>query len=65
MDAYGRALEIDSTHAVACNNLAILYAMAGNDGAAKALFERVLRAHPDYLPAQKNYQLFLESIPKP
>jgi len=60
VEAYGRALDVDSIHAVAGNNLAVLFAQMGHTDSAQVLFERVLRHHPTYLPAQKNYQLFLD-----
>ena len=63
--AYGVALRADSTHAVAGNNLAVLYARQGNVDGAKDLFERVLRFHPNYTPAQKNYRLFLDALTQP
>jgi tetratricopeptide (TPR) repeat protein len=59
MAAYKRALVVDSIQAVAGNNLAVLFAQMGHADSARMLFERVLRHHPTYLPAQKNYQLFL------
>jgi tetratricopeptide (TPR) repeat protein len=65
IDAYLIALEGDSTHAIANNNLAILYAQHGKVDSARGLFERVLRHHPNYLSAQKNYQLFLDAVRKP
>jgi protein O-mannosyl-transferase len=65
IDAYVVALEGDSTHAIAGNNLAILYAQHGQADSARVFFERVLRHHPNYVPAQNNYQLFLNAIDKP
>jgi tetratricopeptide (TPR) repeat protein len=63
--AYARALDVDSTHAIAGNNLAILYAQLGGIDSARVLFERVLRHHPAYVPAQKNYRLFLDAQSHP
>jgi len=65
IDAYVMALEGDSTHAIAGNNLAVLYTQQGNVDSAQVLLERVLRHHPTYLPAQKNYRLFLDTLGRP
>ncbi len=65
MEAYKQALDVDSIQAIAGNNLAVLFAQMGQTDSARMLFERILRHHPTYLPAQKNYQLFLDMQHKP
>ncbi|MFT5370183.1 MAG: tetratricopeptide (TPR) repeat protein, partial [Candidatus Latescibacterota bacterium] len=65
VSAYEVVLSVDSIHAIAGNNLAVLYAQQGDRVAAQVLFERILRHHPTYKPAQRNYQMFLDAHSRP
>ena len=54
IDAYRRALAIDSGLAEVHNQLGIVHARRGELPAARACFEAALRARPDYSAARAN-----------
>lgn len=54
------ALRLDIGHAVANNELALLYRKSGKLGAARVAYENALAQHPDYLPARKNLGILCE-----
>jgi len=54
------ALRLDIGHAVANNELGLLYRKTGNFGAARTSYQNALTQHPDYLPARKNLAILCE-----
>ena len=48
------ALKLDIGHAVANNELGLLYREAGKFNAARTAYENAINEHPDYLPAKRN-----------
>lgn len=54
------ALRLDVGHAVANNELGLLYRKTGRLGAARVAYENALAQHPDYLPARKNLGILCE-----
>lgn len=54
------ALRLDVGHAVANNELALLYRKSGRFGAARAAYKNALTQNPDYLPARKNLGILCE-----
>lgn len=54
------ALRLDVGHAVANNELGLLYRKSGRLGAARVAYENAVAQHPDYLPARKNLGILCE-----
>jgi len=54
------ALRLDIGHAVANNELGLLYRKSGRFGAARISYQNALAKHPDYLPARKNMGILCE-----
>ncbi len=48
------ALKLDIGHAVANNELGLLYRKEGRFRAARIAYQNAINAHPDYLPAKRN-----------
>jgi tetratricopeptide (TPR) repeat protein len=48
------ALKLDIGHAVANNELGLLYRKAGKFNAARTAYSNAIKQHPDYLPAKRN-----------
>lgn len=61
------ALRLDIGHAVANNELGLLYRKTGHFGAARTSYQNALIQHPDYLPARKNLgilcEIYLHDLP--
>lgn len=57
---FSRALRLDAGHAVANNELGLLYRKTGRFNAARAAYQNALVQHPDYLPARKNLGILCE-----
>lgn len=61
------ALRLDIGHAVANNELGLLYRKTGRFGAARASYQNAITQHPDYLPARKNMgilcEIYLHDLP--
>jgi len=57
---FRKALRLDVGHAVANNELGLLYRKAGRFNAARAAYQKALVQHPDYLPARKNLGILCE-----
>ncbi len=57
---FSRALRLDAGHAVANNELGLLYRKTGRFNAAKSAYRNALAEHPDYLPARKNLGILCE-----
>ncbi|MFC6978345.1 tetratricopeptide repeat protein [Microbulbifer taiwanensis] len=53
-EAFLQALEIDPQHAVATNELAVLYRKQGRFAEARKIYVNALAKNPDYLPLVKN-----------
>ncbi len=49
-----KALKIDIGHAVANNELGLLYRKQGRFNAARTAYQNAINKHPDYLPAKRN-----------
>ena len=49
-----KALKLDINHAVANNELGLLYRRTGKFNAAKTAYQNALAKHPEYLPAIRN-----------
>jgi len=49
-----KALKLDINHAVANNELGLLYRRSGKFNAAKTAYQNALTKHPDYVPAIRN-----------
>lgn len=54
------ALRINVGHAIANNELGLLYRRSGKFGAARSSYQNALAEHPDYLPARKNLGILCE-----
>jgi len=57
---FSRAIRLDAGHAVANNELGLLYRKTGRFNAAKSAYMNALAKHPDYLPARKNLGILCE-----
>ena len=57
---FSRALRLDAGHAVANNELGLLYRQTGRFNAARSAYRNALAEHPDYLPARKNLGILCE-----
>lgn len=57
---FGRALRLDVGHAVANNELGLLYRKTGRFNAARTVYQNALIKHPDYLPVRKNLGILCE-----
>lgn len=57
---FSKALRLDAGHAVANNELGLLYRKTGRFNAARAAYQNALVQHPDYLPARKNLGILCE-----
>lgn len=57
---FSRALRLDAGHAVANNELGLLYRKTGRFNAARSAYQNALVKHPDYLPARKNLGILCE-----
>ena len=55
-----KALDIDLGHAVANNELGLLYRKQGRFDDARQAYENALAVHPEYLPALKNLGILCE-----
>jgi TolA-binding protein len=51
---FNKALEINSQHPVASNELGLVYRQTGRYSEARQLYESLLSLYPDFLPARKN-----------
>jgi tetratricopeptide (TPR) repeat protein len=49
-----KALKLDINHAVANNELGLLYRRTGKFNAARTAYQNALQKHPDYVPAVRN-----------
>ena len=49
-----KAMNLDIGHAVANNELGLLYRKKGKFNAARTAYQNAIKAHPDYLPAKRN-----------
>jgi len=49
-----KALKLDINHAVANNELGLLYRRTGKFNAAKTAYQNALQKHPEYVPAIRN-----------
>lgn len=54
------ALRLDVGHAVANNELGLLYRESGRFAAARTAYQNALVQHPDYLPARRNLGILCE-----
>lgn len=52
--ALKKAIEINSFHPVAINELGLVYRKTGRYAEARELYQTLLAAYPDFLPARKN-----------
>lgn len=50
-----KALELNYMHPVARNELGLVYRQTGRYEEARQLYEALLKMHPDFLPARKNF----------
>lgn len=57
---FSRALRLDAGHAVANNELGLLYRKTGRFNAARSAYMNALVEHPDYLPVRKNLGILCE-----
>ena len=57
---FSKALKLDVSHAVANNELGLLYRKTGRFKAAKTVYLNALVQHPDYLPIRKNLGILCE-----
>ena len=57
---FSRALKLDAGHAVANNELGLLYRKTGRFNAARSAYTNALVEHPDYLPVRKNLGILCE-----
>ncbi len=57
---FSKALKLDISHAVANNELGLLYRRTGRFNAAKTVYRNALVEHPDYLPIRKNLGILCE-----
>ena len=55
-----KALDIDLGHAVANNELGLIYRKAGRFDESRKAYENAILVHPDYLPARKNLGILCE-----
>jgi len=53
-ESFNKALEIIKQHPVASNELGLVYRKTGRYVEARKLYEELLAAYPDFLPARKN-----------
>lgn len=62
-----KALEINPNHPVAMNELGLVYRKTGRYKLARALYEKLLREYPDFLPAHKNFgvlcDIYIQDLP--
>ena len=57
---FNKALKLDIGHAVASNELGLLYRKTGRFNAARTVYQNALVKHPDYLPVRKNLGILCE-----
>jgi len=57
---FSKALRLDAGHAVANNELGLLYRKTGRFNAARTVYQNALIKHPDYLPVRKNLGILCE-----
>ena len=57
---FSKALKLDIGHAVANNELGLLYRKTGRFKAARTVYRNALVQHPDYLPVRKNLGILCE-----
>lgn len=57
---FSKALRLDVGHAVANNELGLLYRKTGRFNAARTVYQNALIKHPDYLPVRKNLGILCE-----
>ena len=57
---FNKALKLDVGHAVANNELGLLYRKTGRFRAARTVYQNALIQHPDYLPVRKNLGILCE-----
>lgn len=57
---FSKALRLDIGHAVANNELGLLYRKTGRFNAAKTVYQNALIKNPDYLPVRKNLGILCE-----
>ena len=57
---FSKAVRIDAGHAVANNELGLLYRKTGRFDAARMAYQNALTQHPDYLPVRKNLGILCE-----
>jgi len=58
--SFNKALRLDIGHAVANNELGLLYRKTGRFNAARTVYQNALIKHPDYLPVRKNLGILCE-----
>ena len=58
--SFSKALRLDIGHAVANNELGLLYRKTGRFNAARTVYQNALIKHPDYLPVRKNLGILCE-----
>lgn len=57
---FSKALRLDIGHAVANNELGLLYRKTGRFNAARTVYQNALIKNPDYLPVRKNLGILCE-----
>lgn len=55
-----RAVELDSTHPIANNELGLLYRKTGRFAQARTVYEKTLEIYPDFLPVRKNLAILCD-----
>ena len=58
--SFSKALRLDIGHAVANNELGLLYRKTGRFNAARTVYQNALIKNPDYLPVRKNLGILCE-----
>jgi len=59
-NALTKAIELESTHPIANNELGLVFRKTGRFNEAKTAYGRALSAHPNYLPAIRNLGILCE-----
>ncbi len=57
---FNKALAINPDHPVTINELAVFYRGTGKFSEARNLYERVVIAHPEFMPARKNFGILCD-----
>ncbi len=62
LNAFKKALELDSNDVIALNNLGVLYWQAGDIKKAVELFENALEIYPEYKESKSNYAVVCQYL---